>query len=519
MVPAGGAMSGTGAVAVVPSLGGDARWPSRAELRALTERMPAARPTRYGSVNVRTRVTERSTAATVVVGNGRRPGGRTIDREAAARFARLQDRYLAARRSVVVEGHLGHTGGCRSRARLVVELANANVAAMQRELYVDAGDPPAGAGVAPDITVVDTPSLALPGVPGGRLVVVWPEEGITRIAGSDYFDDAKKAAVRLWGVRVRRAGGLLLHAGCTVVETEGGPRAMLLLGRSGAGKSTLTFSGPPGASLAQDDFVALFPGGEVVAAEAGCIEKDSLVDPVRQPAIHAAATGRDAYLENVSQVGADPAFGARPGGPGRVVFGMQAVAHWPAARIPPASFLVVLHPWDGVVPAVARLSVEQAAACLLLRELGGPAGHPGAAGSATLEELAGQAERLRALLDAGPVQAYLLNTGRVGGPEGDHRAKPVRVEHARAVLAAIAAGSVEWEPDPDFGWLTAATVPGVDDAELLQPRRLYRRQRRLADHRRQVRLLQAAHAAYLACFPGLDGAVAASLRGGRRWRP
>jgi phosphoenolpyruvate carboxykinase (ATP) len=510
-------MSGTGAGAVVPSLGEDARWPSRAELRALTERMPAARPTRYGSLNVRTRVTERSTAATLVVADGQHPGSRTIGREAAAGFARLQDQYLAAQRSVVVDGHLGHTGRSRSPARLVVELANANVAAMQRELYVDASDSPPGAGAAPAITVVDTPNLAVPGVPGGRLALVWPEEGITRIAGSDYFDDAKKAAVRLWGVRVQRDGGLLLHAACTVVETADGPRAMLLLGRSGAGKSTLTFGGPPGASLAQDDFVALFPSGEVVAAEAGCIEKDSLVDPVRHPAIHAAATRQDAYLENVSQVGAEPAFGGRPGGPGRVVFGMQAVEHWPGAQLPPAHFLLVLHPWDGVVPAVARLSVEQAAACLLLRELGGPAGHPGAAGSASLIELAGQAERLRALLRCGQIQAFLVNTGRVGGPDGDDRAKPVRVEHARAILAAIAAGSIEWELDPDFGWLTATAVPGVDDAELLQPRRLYQRQRRQVDHRRQVHLVHAAHAAYLASFPGLDAAVAGSLRGGGRW--
>ena len=515
-MPAGGVMSGTGHVAVVPSLEGDARWPSRDELRALTERMPAARPTRYGSVNVQTRVTERSTAATVVVADGRHPASRTISRDAAARFARLQDEYLAGHRSVVVDGYLGHTGSSRSTARLVVELANANIAAMQRELYVDASDFPPGTEVPPAITVIDTPSLAVPGVPGGRLVAIWPEEGITRIAGTDYFDDAKKAAVRLWGTRVEQAGGLLLHAACTVVGTADGPRAMLLLGRSGAGKSSLTFSGPPGASLAQDDFVALFPGAEVVGAEAGCIEKASLVDPVRQPAIHAAATRRDAYLENVSQVGADPAFGGRPGGPGRVVFGMQAVEHWPGGQLPPARFLLVLHPWYGVIPAVARLSVEQAAACLLLRELGGPAGHPGAAGSASTIELADQAERLRALLRSGGIQTFLVNTGRVGGPDGDDRAKPVRIEHARAILAATAAGSVEWDFDPDFGWLRAAAVPGVDDAELLQPRRLYQRQRRPGDYRRQVRLAHAAHAAYLATFPGLDAAVTGSLRGGRR---
>ena len=57
----------------------------------------------------------------------------------------------------------------------------------------------------------------------------------------------------------------------------------------------------------------------------------------------------------------------------------------------------------------------------------------------------------------------------------------------------------------------------MDDPELLQPRRLYQRQRRRVDYRRQVRLLHAAHAAYLASFPGLDEAVASSLRGGRRW--
>jgi phosphoenolpyruvate carboxykinase (ATP) len=515
-------MSGTVPGAVLPSaeappVGGEAPWPPRAELRALTERMPTARLTRYGSVNVRTRVTERSTAATFVVADRQHPASRTIGRAAAAGFARLQDQYLAKNPFVVVEGHLGHTGRARSRARLVVELANANVAGMQRELYVDGGDPSPGNGTVAAITVVDTPNLAVPGVPGGRLVAVWPEEGVTRIAGTDYFDEAKKAAVRLWGVRVEQAGGLLLHAGCTVVETAHGPRAMLLVGRSGAGKSTLTFGGLPGASLAQDDFVALFPRREVVAAEAGCIEKASLVDPVEQPAIHAAATGPDAYLENVPQIGAELAFGGRPGGPGRVLFGMQAVEHWPGTQLPPAGFLLVLHPWEGVVPAAARLSVEQAAACLLLRELGGPAGHPGAAGSASPTELAGQAERLRALLHSGRIQVFLLNTGRVGGPRGDDRAKSVRVGHARAILAAIAAGSIEWEPDPDFGWLTATAVPGLDDAELLQPRRLYERQRRSGDHRRQVQLVHAAHAAYLATFAGLDAAVARSLRRGGRW--
>jgi phosphoenolpyruvate carboxykinase (ATP) len=512
-------MSRTVPVAV-PPLGVDTLWPSDAELRALTERMPAARPTSYGSLNVRTRVARRATGATVVIAGAGAdaPVGRTIAPEAGAHFARLQDDYLARHPVVVVGGHLGHTGPCRTPARLIVERANANVAAMQRRLYVDPADPGRGERAEPGdgITVIDTPNLAVPGLPRGRLVAVWPDEGITRIAGTDYFDEAKKAAVRLWGVRVERAGGLLLHAGCTVVPTDAGPRAMLLVGRSGAGKSTLTFAGPPGACLAQDDFVGLFPDGLVVAAENGCIEKASLVDPDSQPAIHAAATRPDAYLENVPQRGAQPAFGGRPGGPGRALFGMDAVPHWAGDQLPRAAFLLVLHPWDGVVPAVARLSVEQAAACLLLRELGGPAGHPGAAGSASPAQLVGQAERLRHLLRSSRIEAFLLNTGRVGGPAGDPRAAVVRPEDSRAILAALTtSSSIDWERDPDFGWLTARSLPGVD-AGLLQPRRLYGRQRRPGDHRHQVGLLRAAQAAYLAGFPGLDPAVAGALGGGGR---
>jgi phosphoenolpyruvate carboxykinase (ATP) len=509
-------MSGTAPAAAAPALLGDASWPSRAELRALTERMPAARLTRHGSVNVATHVTGRSTAATVVVGDGRRRDGRTIGRDAAARFARLQDDYLAARGCVVVGGQLGHTAPARATARLVVDAAHPNIAAMQRELYADPVAGPAGDAA---ITVVDTPGLAVPGVPGGRLVAVWPDEGVTRIAGTDYFDEAKKAAVRLWSAGVERDGGLALHAGCTVVTTAAGPRALLLAGRSGAGKSSLVFGGPPGARMAQDDFAALFPGGRVVAAEAGCIEKAWLAGPDRHPAMYAAATGPDAYLENVPQTRDEPVLGGTPGGPGRVLFGLGALEHWPADRLPAAAFLVIVHPRHGAVPALARLSPEQAAACLLLRELGGPAGHPAAAGSASTAELAAQAGRLLALLADGPVQAFLLNTGAIGGTDDDDRARPVRVEHARTILAALAAGTVEWERDPGFGWLRAAAVPGVDDAELLQPERLYERQRRRGEHRAQVELTHAAHAAFLATFPGLDPAVALALDPDRTWSP
>ena len=43
-------------------------------------------------------------------------------------------------------------------------------------------------------------------------------------------------------------------------------------------------------------------------------------------------------------------------------------------------------------------------------------------------------------------------------------------------------GTIEWTEDPDFGYEVAASIPGVDDLEILQPRRLYERQGRMDEH-------------------------------------
>jgi len=79
---------------------------------------------------------------------------------------------------------------------------------------------------------------------------------------------------------------------------------------------------------------------------------------------------------------------------------------------------------------------------------------------------------------------YLLKAGRVGGPEGDAGSAPITEELITAVLDAEAAGRVEWEADPDFGYEVAASVPGVapPDDGLLLPRLLYTRADRVYEH-------------------------------------
>jgi phosphoenolpyruvate carboxykinase (ATP) len=50
------------------------------------------------------------------------------------------------------------------------------------------------------------------------------------------------------------------------------------------------------------------------------------------------------------------------------------------------------------------------------------------------------------------------------------------------VLKAIAEESIKWDGDADFGYEVAVEVPGIDDPDLLEPRRLYERQGRMDEY-------------------------------------
>jgi phosphoenolpyruvate carboxykinase (ATP) len=59
--------------------------------------------------------------------------------------------------------------------------------------------------------------------------------------------------------------------------------------------------------------------------------------------------------------------------------------------------------------------------------------------------------------------------------------------------------------DPDFGCFVATSIPGFDDDELLQPRRLYERQGR--ECRPVVERLEDRPHQYLDTYEGLDERV------------
>ncbi len=464
--------------------------PTAEELRAFTEEMPTSRLTEFGNVNVQTKVTSRSSGSTFVVTDD--PGvtdQKTISRTDYAQIERLQDDYIAGQEMVAVDGYIGNVEGFKTPARVTIEKANANIAGMQQKLYYDRQ------GGEPQVQVMYTPNLSAPGYPDDRCIAVDLENGITRVIGSDYFGESKKGGLRMWNTIVFDRGGLALHAGCKAVPANGDEKVFLIIGLSGTGKTTTTFTTQNDSLPVQDDFVALMPGGKVYGTENGCFAKTFSLDPEFEPNIYRAVTSPGSYLENVyqDQAGRVNFFETSYTKNGRAVFSLSDLGEYKDDQdLPRVDYLLILNWNENIVPAVARLNQAQAAAYFMLGETTGTSAG-GKAEEGKFLRVPGtnpffplrqgiQGNRFLELLDTHPMEVYLMNTGRVGGKAEDDRSKKVNIPVSSAILKAIAEETIKWDGDGDFGYEVASDVPGIDDIELLQPRRLYERQGRMSEY-------------------------------------
>jgi phosphoenolpyruvate carboxykinase (ATP) len=124
-----------------------------------------------------------------------------------------------------------------------------------------------------------------------------------------------------------------------------------------------------------------------------------------------------------------------------------------------------------------------------------------------------QGNRFLELLEEHPLEVYLMNTGRVGGGEDDERSKKVKIKHSSAIVKGIAEGTIDWVQDPDFGYMVASSVPGIDpsDIDVLQPRRLYEATGRKEEYDAGIERLKDARAEFLSKFPSLSEEIVDSV--------
>ncbi len=495
--------------------------PSQQQLRAwVLDKMSRVQVTEYDNVGYTSVVTARLAPSTYFVSD--EPVGKpTMARAEYERWAATQDAFIADQDMVLIEGYIGPDPGFRTPARLFIEEKNANIAAMQQQLYFPPDD---DSFEAAGFTVIYTPGLLAPGQPNHRLIAVDLDNYVTRVFGSDYFGESKMGGLRMWNHLVYQRGGLAMHSGAKTFPAEetasGEEELALVIGLSGTGKTTTTFRQVKGSLPVQDDFIGLMPDGTVHATENGCFAKTFGLDPDDEPTIHGGATAPDAWLENTAidtDGGTVDFFDDRYTRNGRCTFGLDHIRHRDPARLPKAKYLFILNRNENIIPAVAKLKPEQAAHYFMLGETKGTSAGGAAEAGKNLrvpgtnpfwfEDDASQANRLLEILDQHPLEVYLFNTGRVGGPDDDERSVKVGIGHSAAVQAGIVDGTIEWETDPDFGYEVATAIPGFDDPRLLRPRTLYEEQGRGDEYRDSVERLIDERRRYFDSYPDLDPRV------------
>ena len=231
------------------------------------------------------------------------------------------------------------------------------------------------------------------------------------------------------------------------------------------------------------------PGGKPYGTENGCFAKTFSLDPDFEPNIYNAVVKPTTYLENVYQDdhGKVNFFEESYTQNGRAVFRMDDLARYPGRHGRRHGRLPVdpepereHHPRGGQARPGAggrvlharrdhRTSAGGASeAGKFLRVPGTNPFFPLPTGCRAIGSSSCSAPH--------PIETYLLNTGRVGGEDGDERSKKVKIPHTSACVEGIAERTISWTEDDDFGYRVAEAVPEFDDVELLQPRRLYERE-------------------------------------------
>ncbi|HVL99007.1 MAG TPA: phosphoenolpyruvate carboxykinase (ATP) [Egibacteraceae bacterium] len=499
--------------------------PTQDRLRRWVAEMPNAQRTEFGNYNVKARVTARSAGSTfVVTDDPEATSKQTMPRQEYEQVARRQEDHIRSADMVLVEGYIGPENSPMKRpARVFVERTNANIPAMQQQLYY-----PRDADWREEdaLTVVYTPNCPAAGYPDDRLVTIDLDNWVTRVFNIDYFGESKMGGLRMWMEWAYRQGALAMHAGAKVIPVDGGEKVGLIIGLSGTGKTTTTFTHQNGSLPVQDDIVALVEGGSVYSTENGCFAKTYGLDPRYEPTIYHALASPQGWLENVAvdENGRVDFFDASYTANGRGTFALDAIEHYDPRKVGTADFLLILNRAEQIAPAVAKMaSIEQSVAYFMLGETKGTsAGGKAEAGKHLRvpgtnpfflrhDYLQGNrlAELVRSMDYAFGV--YVLNTGRVGGPENTPGSKKVKIPHSSAIVKAIAEDTITWETDPDFGYLVATAVPDLDDDELLRPRRLYERLGRGEEYRERVERLKRDRRAYMAGHRGLEPAIVDAL--------
>lgn len=477
---------------------------TKEELRKLAKKDEIT--TEFGSAAYVTKIRSRSAKFTKIIYDTPSQEEETLIRQALA--------YIQGKRMIMVERKMCLADEIDLLCRFYVTVDYAHNAYMWHQTLFEPTKQRE-----PDITVVSIPEWP------ERKVLVSPQTRKTFVFGSDYTGEIKKANLRMAMYIAKQKGWLGLHAGSKIIRVnqagEIKEKGILLFGLSGTGKTTLTchhhFLKPPeGVTIRQDDVVFLKENGYAIGTEDNFYMKTESVSPKTDPLLYKAVTSPNAILENiwVEPDGKVDFLNYTYTSNGRaVVIRREMDFTDDSIDLPFAHILIFIFRRNDIVPPVAKLTPEQGAAFFMLGEsVETTAGDPSQAGKSkrvvgTNPFIIGPEDEegnrfLSFLLKHSNMEVYMMNTGRIGGENGEK----ITVLDTTTIIKEIARGSIEWQVDPDWNYLVPKTIPNID-YDRFNPFHYYS----LDEYKKRVQLLKKERITWLKGFNNLRPEIRNSL--------
>lgn len=480
---------------------------------------PGELTTIFGSANYVTRVRNRSAKMTYIVSDGVALGikQQAIDPAKAAEIRDKVHAYLKGREVIRIDRDMGEHSDMKLHCRLYITKPYARIPLQWSNTLLAPSHPESE----PDIISVYVPEWP------ERVIFAHPEAGVTYILGTDYFGECKKSFLRMAMYVMKKRGGLGLHAGSKVLRVKKNGElndvGFIMFGLSGTGKTTLTIhdhglTGDERVVIRQDDVVLMNERGYCYGTENGFFIKTEGLEPTQEVLYHA-ATRPTALYENVwvePDGNIDFTNGAITTNGRGVILRSDVANTDDTIDLQKANKIIFITRRDTVVPIVAKLTNEQAAAYFMLGEsIETSAGDPKKAGQSKREVgtnpfiVGPEAEEGNRLLDIlrnnNDMECYLLNTGSVGKTAEQKGAKAT-IQVSTNIMKEIARDGIEWVNDPDWGYKVPRRVDGVDLA-LYDPHRYYDP----AEYARMTEELRVERRQWLAQFPGLRPEILAAI--------
>lgn len=525
----------------------NALHPSSKELRKKAEQYGTL--TEFGNYHFSSTVRNRSAGLTVYVGGGKIPQKNLNKQQQEitrniTKTLRLVDRYLQRVPLYYIALTMGKNDVFTPHCDFILSRYKSEFVRLGYMVYQTLF--PRQKTPGPQLYLVDLPEWQ----EQDKQILVFPEEGLTLVLGSDYYGEVKKGFLRMAMWNSKKRGGLGLHAGAKFIRARDKAQAdkirkigMVIFGLTATGKTTHTVHNhgltepDEEVKIIQDDVVLLNPDGSALGTERGFYIKTEGLKPETQPLLYRAATSKDTILENilVDYKGKLDFEDETLTGNGRGIIQRDDLGHFmsESLNLPPASeldklILAFITRRNTVLPIAAKLSPEQAAATFMLGEsIESTGGDPKRAGESVRVVgtnpfiIGDDADEGNWIFDfikrhAGKLECYQLNTGGVGeilekAPDGSKITKQkvtrVQIREMGTIIKGICKETIEWIEEPYFHYLVPEKVEGVDMNRFSLTN--FYSQEQIEGY---VRILKNERLEYMKQFQGLNPAIVKALQ-------